>query len=379
MWIEIDFVNRKPPRIPPTVHHNIHKIRQQRTNISVRQMFAGIVLLDHQPQRVKRPLRAARVAGCDRSRMTSGDRAYKRKCSSVAQLLHQHPIRPHPQRSLDQILRTNPRQSLIALRVKQRHQIALRQSNKFRSVLDGDQPLLKRDRLDQRFRNVVLPDPVSPVAMIVFFARTAAGKNSSQRRAACSAVNSRSAGWERSRAPTVRANNPPAASVAILGLNVDGRRIVRLIVPAGTAGGRQICTRCPSGRIVPHSGFAGPTSCCDIDALSVTIASRARYVISGTSNHSQPARVSIPISPGRLITSSVASSRERYPEIGASSARSVRSPSLLIWYRPSRPSLRCSEEPIPHPRKALSEAPCKPAGNQGPAPPECSPAHLDAF
>jgi hypothetical protein len=67
----------------------------------------------------------------------------------------------------------------------------------------------------------------------------------------------------------------------------DGRRIVRLLEPAATAGGRHIYTRCLSGSTVPQSGQSGPTFCCDMADESVAMASRRSKSNSGTSSQVQ--------------------------------------------------------------------------------------------
>lgn len=49
--------------------------------------------------------------------------------------------------------------------------------------------------------------------------------------------------------------------------------MVRLIVPASTIGGRHIWMRSPSGKVEPHNGVDGPTSCWLIAAAKVAIPS----------------------------------------------------------------------------------------------------------
>ena len=184
---------------------------------------------------------------------------------------------------------------------------------------------------------VVLPEPVSPVAITVFRARIARGKKASQSRAWCS-VRQLCIERVRPKLRHVRSREQAARRQDAEGRGEGGGApIVRLIVPAVTAGGRQICTRCPSGSVEAQSGRSGPTSCCDIAAQSVAMASSRLKSSSGTSCHVQAPRRSTPASPGRLTTTSVVVGSASGTAIGASSSRRVRSPGRLTESLPGPP------------------------------------------
>src|SRR3546814_3121562 len=69
---------------------------------------------------------------------------------SVAQLLQEDAIRPHAQRTLEQLLGADLCQTLTFVRIDHMHDIAMLDDELAR-ILDRQEPLVGRDQLDQRF------------------------------------------------------------------------------------------------------------------------------------------------------------------------------------------------------------------------------------
>src|SRR3546814_10455648 len=70
---------------------------------------------------------------------------------AVTQLLEQDAVGPHAQRAFEQLLGANLGQALPLARIDHMDDIAMRH-DQLTGVFDGKQPLLRWDKLDERFR-----------------------------------------------------------------------------------------------------------------------------------------------------------------------------------------------------------------------------------
>ena len=131
---------------------------------------------------------------------------------------------------------------------------------------------------------VVLPEPVAPHSRMVSFSRTQACEESlpdrRHRRERADGAKVAVAGFL-----AVSATGSSASPLIAPGNGLDsgetlcpGLRMVRLTVPCGTAGGRQICSRSPPGSSVAQSGLRGPTSCLRSAPAKVAMSSRSASV-----------------------------------------------------------------------------------------------------
>src|SRR3546814_18377066 len=74
-----------------------------------------------------------------------------RSRGAVAQLLQQYPVRPHTQGRFQKILCRDFRGALLVLRVEHVDHVAMRNDH-FARVFDRQQPLMRRNKLDQPLR-----------------------------------------------------------------------------------------------------------------------------------------------------------------------------------------------------------------------------------
>src|SRR3546814_11647949 len=87
----------------------------------------------------------------DRAGMAGVDVAEIEERGAVAQLLQQYPVRPHTQGRFQKILCRDFRGALLVLRVEHVDHVAMR-NDQFARVFDRQQPLMRRNKLDQPFR-----------------------------------------------------------------------------------------------------------------------------------------------------------------------------------------------------------------------------------
>src|SRR6185312_15523409 len=76
-----------------------------------------------------------------------------------AQLRQEDAIGLHPQSGFEELLRGDTSEPLVVLAVEEAHVIGMRVEHEFRRILDGDQPLLRRNLPDQRLGPGGLPGP----------------------------------------------------------------------------------------------------------------------------------------------------------------------------------------------------------------------------
>src|SRR6478735_3875704 len=117
------------------------------------------MLADHEAQRVEGAFCTARVQCRDAAGVARDHAAEIGKRRSVAQLLHQHAVRTHPQAAFEQILASDLCGALIALRIEQCDAVAMWNAVPLGCVLDRDQSLVQRDRFDQGLGDRRLPRP----------------------------------------------------------------------------------------------------------------------------------------------------------------------------------------------------------------------------
>src|SRR3546814_4438180 len=87
--------------------------------------------------------------GRDRTWMARVDVAQIKEGRAVPQLLQKDAIGPHAQRTLEQLLGADLREPLSLARIDHVHDIAMFDDELAR-ILDREQPLVRRDQLDQR-------------------------------------------------------------------------------------------------------------------------------------------------------------------------------------------------------------------------------------
>src|SRR3546814_4694143 len=110
-------------------------------------------------------------------------------------------------------------------------------------VFDGKQPLLRWDKLDERFREGRLPEPVAPLTRMFLRAGTATLKNSGQSPASRRATNRASTSVRPLALARVIRNSPAPARWSIGRVRVDGLRIVKEGQPLGVTDGMTIWQR----------------------------------------------------------------------------------------------------------------------------------------
>ena len=296
-------------------------------HIAVAKVLARLVLLDHQAQRIERARRAAGMAGGDGARVTGGDPADERERRRRRATPASGCGRGACARRLDQFFGADARHALVALRVEQRDEVPVRQADELGGVLDSDEALVERRSLRSApLRRWSCPSPLPRWRRSSSSRAPRAGKTRPVL-AACKSKSCASRGDARDRATSVRANNPPAASVAIVGANYDGRRIVRLSVAAappgdGTPGG--------AGRREASSAQRafGSDILPDIAAPSVAMPSSRAKSVRG--HHATTSPLAFDAGFARTVDHDFRRPRvARGSPIGASITRSVLSPARL--------------------------------------------------
>src|SRR5580700_7918501 len=164
---------------------------------------------------------------------------------------------------------------------------------------------------------VVLPEPVAPETMMFLRVCTARRRNAAYCRAAWRRSNSRSDSSVAVSASCSGWKAPRRASSSIRHTASVGRRIAIAMHPMVVAGGRTTCTRSPEGNEADSSGAVSSTRWRVMLAMSFANLRHQSKSANGRSSRRQPACVSIKISRGRLMHSSVTSGR-------ASSGRNAR-------------------------------------------------------
>src|SRR6266436_6044428 len=154
---------------------------------------------------------------------------------------------------------------------------------------------------------VVLPEPVAPDTTMFLRERTARRMNAGYCCSACRRSSSSSASSHSALARRVLLNTPRRVSSSIDHTTSAGRRMVMATHPMVVAGGRTICTRSPEGSEADRSGADSSTRWRVILAMSLASRRHQSKSANGTSSRRQPARVSMKISRGRLMHSSVTS------------------------------------------------------------------------
>src|SRR5579863_945805 len=157
---------------------------------------------------------------------------------------------------------------------------------------------------------LVLPELVAPEMRMFLRLSTARRKNSGH----CPASRSRSnSPFTASLSPGARTSlKSPARSKSPMSIaSEEALRIVIEICPRSTAGGTTTWTRAPSGKTEEQIGYSPLMSCLVRPAMSRASVMSEPESRSATLCHSHTCRVSMPISPGRLMTSSVTSARAR--------------------------------------------------------------------
>src|SRR6516225_3899894 len=168
---------------------------------------------------------------------------------------------------------------------------------------------------------VVFPEPVAPETMMFLRALTASRRNAWNLFASYSDRSSASISVAVAPAQSELPKTPPRASCSIDHIVWAGRRMVMATHPSVVAGGSTTCTRSPDGSDADNRGEDSSTRWRVTLAISFARRRHQSKSANGSSSRCQPARVSIKISRGRLMHSSVTSGVESRGR----KARSVRS------------------------------------------------------